>query len=76
MIISFQGLSKESKDREFVCDFHWKTLAENISIKERTVVKSLTQKINSELTAIVEINKSSSALTVTEFYKDNRYYDE
>lgn len=72
MIISFQVFAKESKDREYICNFHWKTLAENISIKDRPVVKSLTQKINSELTAIVKINKSSSALTVTEFYKDNR----
>ena len=70
----FLILSSEafSKDLTFSCDFHWKTLAENISIKDRSVIKRHEQIINNDISVILKIDKKLSMLTVTEFYKDNR----
>jgi hypothetical protein len=66
------SLQVSAKEEEYKCDFVWKTLSENISIKDRPVLKSLNQKISDEMTALVKLDEKSSSLQVTEFYKDNR----
>lgn len=72
--ILFIALSSKSfgKEQEYKCDFVWKTLSENISIKDRPVLKSLNQKLSDEMMALVKLDEKSSSLQVTEFYKDNR----
>lgn len=66
------SLQVSAKEEAYKCDFAWKTLSENISIMDRPVTKSLTQKISENITAAVTSTANSSSISVIEYYKDNR----
>lgn len=68
-ILSFNAYSQVTEHK---CDFLWQTLADHAEVKGRSIIKTLNQKINDEMTADVTIGEKSSTIVVTEYYKESR----